>query len=167
MGGAARRDIASTIGNSFVFCEVSFSLLARVSQDSAKRSEHTHEALPPRKTSSPPMGHSANLELSDPTSPIAATASSIHAEQERTPADVNVLGRPTWRIDWATLLKRVHDVDALACPCGGRLKFVQLVTEPVIAKEILQGMGLLTEAPPIARARSPDLIDDLPPDDWE
>lgn len=29
-----------------------------------------------------------------------------------------------WRIDWATLLKRVYDIDALACPCGGRLKFV-------------------------------------------
>jgi hypothetical protein len=24
-------------------------------------------------------------------------------------------------IDWATLLRRVHDLDALACRCGGRL----------------------------------------------
>ena len=38
-----------------------------------------------------------------------------------------------WRIDWATLLKRVHDVDSLSCPCGGRLKFVELVTEPTTA----------------------------------
>jgi hypothetical protein len=27
------------------------------------------------------------------------------------------------RIDWATLLRRVYDIDALACPCGGRLRF--------------------------------------------
>jgi hypothetical protein len=26
------------------------------------------------------------------------------------------------RIDWAALLKRIYDVDALACPCGGRLR---------------------------------------------
>jgi Putative transposase len=33
------------------------------------------------------------------------------------------------RIDRATLLKRVHDVDALACPCGGRLRVIALITE--------------------------------------
>ncbi len=33
---------------------------------------------------------------------------------------------PSIRIDWAELLKRVHDVDSLACPCGGRPKFVAL-----------------------------------------
>jgi hypothetical protein len=31
------------------------------------------------------------------------------------------VGRDT-RIDWATVLKRVHDIDALACPRGGRLR---------------------------------------------
>jgi hypothetical protein len=29
------------------------------------------------------------------------------------------------RIDWATLLKRVHEIDALACTCGGRLSVRQ------------------------------------------
>jgi hypothetical protein len=72
-----------------------------------------------------------------------------------------------WRIDWATLLKRTYDVDALACPCGGRLKFVEVVTEAARARELLEELGLATAAPPIARARSPtDDTDPPPPDDW-
>jgi hypothetical protein len=67
-------------------------------------------------------------------------------------------------IDWAELLKRVHDVDALACPCGGRLRFIALITEKDAAQTILKAMGLPIEPPPVARARSPDLLDDLPPD---
>lgn len=30
-------------------------------------------------------------------------------------------------LDWATLLRRVYNIDALTCLCGGRLKFVELV----------------------------------------
>jgi len=56
----------------------------------------------------------------------------------------------------------VYPADALACPCGGKLRFVALVTESETAKEILQSMGLPTELPPIARARSPDFDFDPP-----
>ncbi len=72
-----------------------------------------------------------------------------------------------WRIDWATLLKRVHSVDALACPCCGRLKFVNVITEPTTAVEILQSMGLSTDLPPIAEARSPDLYQESFAADWD
>ena len=44
---------------------------------------------------------------------------------------------PSTRIDWAELLKRVYDVDALACPCGGRLKFA--------ARAILESLRLPAE----------------------
>jgi len=74
---------------------------------------------------------------------------------------------PRWRIDWATLLKRAYQADALACPCGGRLCFVDLVTEPATAKEVLQSMGLPVERPPIARARSPAFYDEPAPVDWD
>jgi hypothetical protein len=60
------------------------------------------------------------------------------------------------RIDWATLLKRVHDVDALACPCGGRLRGIALITEPEVVVAILSALHLPTAPPPIARARAPD-----------
>ena len=72
-----------------------------------------------------------------------------------------------WRIDWATLLKRVYDVDALACPCGGRLKFVEVVTEADRARQLLRELGLDAAAPALARARSPTYdLDAPPPDDW-
>jgi hypothetical protein len=61
-----------------------------------------------------------------------------------------------WRIDWATLLKRTYDFDVLSCPCGGRLRAVELVTDAERAKELLEQFGMSTEPPPIARARSPD-----------
>lgn len=62
-------------------------------------------------------------------------------------------------IDWAELLKRVHDLDALACPCGGRLKFVALILDadprPTPsscrpARAILESLHLPSEPPPIA-----------------
>jgi hypothetical protein len=56
------------------------------------------------------------------------------------------------RIDWAELF----NVNALACPCGGRLRFIALVTESETARAILESLSLPSEPPPIARARSPD-----------
>jgi hypothetical protein len=76
---------------------------------------------------------------------------------------------PPWRLDWATLLRRVYGVDALKCPhCGGRLRFIAVITDEETAKKILDSMGLPSDQPPVARARAPDydLIDPLPPD-WD
>lgn len=74
--------------------------------------------------------------------------------------------RKSWWIDWATLLRRVHDIDALACKCGGRLRFVEVVTDRDAALAHLDRLGLAEPAPPIARARSPasDFIDPPSPD---
>jgi len=74
---------------------------------------------------------------------------------------------PIRRIDWATLLKRVHSVDVLACPCGGRLKFIDVITEPTTTRKVLASMGLPTDPPPIAKARSPDFYQESSPADWD
>lgn len=66
------------------------------------------------------------------------------------------LGINAWRIDWATLLKRTYDLDVLACACGGRLKFVELVTDADKARVVLQMLGMPSELPPLPRARAPD-----------
>ncbi len=66
------------------------------------------------------------------------------------------------RIDWATLLRRVHDIDALACPCGGRLRVIALITAPEVASAILTALHLPSSPPPIARARAPDHYDTAP-----
>lgn len=84
-----------------------------------------------------------------------------------------------WWIDWATLLRRVYDVDALACPCGGRLRFVEVIDDGACAATALRAMGLPAELPTIAAARArdptPDFgsapfdphVDAAPPDDFD
>ena len=59
------------------------------------------------------------------------------------------------RIEWAQLLRRVYWVDVLACPCGGRRAIVADISDSEVVVAILAHLGLPTEAPPVARARSP------------
>jgi len=122
--------------------------------------------------SKPGSSNSASVtspkSLTDPTVASAIlTATTRSSKQETRKGDVERRLDAPWRIDWATLLRRVHSVDALACPCRGRLKFVDVITEPTTAREILQSMGLPTDLPPIAKARSPDFYQELFPSDWD
>jgi hypothetical protein len=67
------------------------------------------------------------------------------------------------RIDWATLLRRSMDVDALQCPkCDGRLRVLAVITEREPVQRILSHLGMPTGPPPAARARDPsnDVDDD-------
>ena len=41
------------------------------------------------------------------------------------------------RLDWATLLHRVYDIDALRCECGGELRFEELIESPKDAQDFL------------------------------
>jgi hypothetical protein len=59
------------------------------------------------------------------------------------------------RIDWATLLHRVWQVDALACPrCEGRMRFIATMTERVVILRILDHLGIPSERVIAAPARS-------------
>jgi hypothetical protein len=59
------------------------------------------------------------------------------------------------RIDWATLLHRVWQVDALACPrCGDRLRFIATITDRVVIVRILDHLGIPSERVIAAPARS-------------
>jgi hypothetical protein len=44
---------------------------------------------------------------------------------------------------------------------------VEVVKEPQVARERLEQLGLVTEAPPLARARSPTFEADPLPDSWD
>jgi len=59
------------------------------------------------------------------------------------------------RIEWAQLPRRIDLVDVLACPCGGRRAMVADISDSDVVVALLAHLGLPTEAPPIARARSP------------
>ncbi|MEO8903138.1 MAG: hypothetical protein ABI627_16575 [Polyangiaceae bacterium] len=88
--------------------------------------------------------------------------------KRRHSVDLPVSPAESSRIDWAQLLKRTYDIDALSCPCGGRLTFIATILEPTVACSILKSLGMEPRPPPTARARSPDWIDDIPVDaqDW-
>ncbi|MBI3201126.1 MAG: transposase [Myxococcales bacterium] len=91
-------------------------------------------------------------ELKPGPPPVAAPASSSSATPEK-PAPVAV--RKSWWIDWATLLRRVYDIDALQCSCGGRLRFVEVVDDRKAAAVMLRALGFPPEPPDVARARDP------------
>ena len=62
-------------------------------------------------------------------------------------------------LDWASLLRRVYDIDVLACPCGGRIRIISVIESPAIIRRILEHVGLPAEPPVIAPARGPPEAD--------
>jgi hypothetical protein len=67
-------------------------------------------------------------------------------------------------IRWASLLRRVYDVDSLRCPqpaCDGRMRVVSAITSPRVIRRILEHLGLPTELPVFAPARDPPQGDGL------
>jgi hypothetical protein len=52
--------------------------------------------------------------------------------------------------------RRDREIDVLACPeCGGRLRPLATIEDPAVVKKILSHLGIATECPRPAPARSP------------
>jgi len=45
-------------------------------------------------------------------------------------------------LGWAQLMKRVWDLDVLACPCGGRFRFISAIFDPDVVQAILAAIAL-------------------------
>jgi hypothetical protein len=57
-------------------------------------------------------------------------------------------------VDWATLLRRVFNLDSLPYPhCGGGFRVIAIITEPRAITKILDSLGLASN-PPLPHARS-------------
>jgi len=57
------------------------------------------------------------------------------------------------RTPWAELLQRVFELDALRCPaCGQRMRVLAAITDPQVARRILECLDLPARAPPLAPA---------------
>ena len=57
---------------------------------------------------------------------------------------------------WAELLKRSFAIEILKCAkCGGKMKLVSIIQDPVVAKRILEAIGLSAEVPLKAAPRAP------------
>ena len=60
---------------------------------------------------------------------------------------------------WPDLLRHTFAVDVLACPrCGGRMRVVATIEDPVVIRKILTHLGLPTEVP-APRPPPSDLFD--------
>jgi hypothetical protein len=62
---------------------------------------------------------------------------------------------PGRHLAWAELLRRIFEIDVLACACGGRLRFIATIEDPPVVERILRHLGLPTAMPGPAPARSP------------
>ena len=64
------------------------------------------------------------------------------------------------RSTWAELLRRVFAVDVLTCPhCGGPRRLIAQLTDLIVVRKMLSHLGLPTEPPRPAPARSPEQFD--------
>ncbi len=59
------------------------------------------------------------------------------------------------RFSWPQLLQRVFRIDVLRCPCGGRRKVLDFITEPTVIRRILTHLGLSADPRRHAPARPP------------
>jgi hypothetical protein len=117
----------------------------------------------------------AHTEVDPSASQAAGAAPAPGPAQQAAPGST----RPPRRLPWADLLKRVFGIEALQCECGESMRVIAAITEPAVAKRILECMRLPPRAPPLEPARTPDFaadpwleegeaadFDPSPPDDW-
>jgi Putative transposase/Transposase zinc-binding domain len=106
-----------------------------------------------------------------PAAVASAGPPPVQEEATSAPADAPAAtpsGPPTRRgYVWAELLRRIFQIDVLACECGGRLRFMATIEDPPVVQRILRHLGLPTDTPALAPARSPpsgggNLIFDFP-----
>lgn len=113
-----------------------------------------------RKEVVPAASHAGNVPEPEPHTEIATPSAELSVEKKWNAA----------RLDWATLLKRVYNIDALACPCGGRLTFIELIEDKKEATAQLIARGLYASVAPLPQKPPPpaaDHIDELPEEDWD
>ena len=109
-----------------------------------------------KRTATPPDNVSPRGTSVEGTSREGGRASeNAAASGPRTSLGDGVVRPGGSRIAWSQLLRRIDWVDVLTCDCGGHRAIVGDISEREVIVAILAHLGLPTEAPPMARARSP------------
>jgi len=119
----------------------------------------------------------AGIEV-DPSASLGAKAAPAPVLPQQAAPSPIPSPRPR-RLPWADLLQRVFGIEALQCECGKSMRVIAAITEPTIAKRILECMGLPPRAPPLEPACTSGFaadpwleeaeaadFDQSPPDDW-
>jgi hypothetical protein len=88
--------------------------------------------------------------------PPAGRSSPPEARGSPPAGEVSARQRASGWVKWADLLRRVFEIDVLACArCGGRLRFVAALDDPEAIRRILGHLGLPTSIMPPLPARPP------------
>ena len=87
-----------------------------------------------------------------PNAKLRAAVIPQPAQKDSAPAHEHAHGQAA-RMSWARLLKRVFDIDVERCACGGQLKIIAAIEDPVVIVRILTHLGVAARAPPRAPAR--------------
>ena len=99
-----------------------------------------------------------------PTSPPPSPAASPAASPKSTTSTTWTTSTSPYRLDWASLLKRVFGVDVLKCSrCQGQMRLIACIEDLDVAKKILEHLGLRAEPLPTLRAQAPPVTLDLFP----
>jgi len=135
------------------------------------------ETGPTASIAAPGGAPSAGTEVDPSASQGAQAAPAPGLAQQAAPCSISS-PRPR-RLPWADLLQRVFGIQALQCECGKSMRVIAAITEPTVAKRILECMGLPPRAPPLEPARTSGLaadswleeaeaggFDQSPPDGW-
>src|SRR5437867_1237932 len=81
-----------------------------------------------------------------PSSPPAEPCGHRNTAEEQNPGPRNYT--------WAQLMARVFALEVLECPrCRSRMRILAAIEDPVVARKILDSLGLPSRAPPVAPAR--------------
>src|SRR5207249_63301 len=83
----------------------------------------------------------------DPSAPAAEVSGTAPAEKPGYTKEVNPPEKPRdWK--WADLIRRVFDLDVLACPrCGGRMSVIATIEAADVLRKILGHLGLPIDPP--------------------
>ena len=77
-------------------------------------------------------------------------ASAVTSPTDATAAPAPTSPDPGSGSRWATLMRRAFGFDVLACPrCGGQLRLIAILDEPVVTERILRHLGLPARVPPL------------------
>ena len=74
---------------------------------------------------------------------------------EEAPVSAASASKPGSNASWAALMRRGFGLDVLACPCGGRMRFVAVILKTTAVRRILRHLGLPSNPVEPAPARSP------------
>ena len=97
-----------------------------------------------------------------PAEPQVSTTSPPPSSSAASPKSTSVPS--PYRLDWASLLKRVFGVDVLKCSrCQGKMRLIACIEEPDVAKKILEHLGLRAEQLSTLRAQAPPVTLELFP----